>query len=93
MSTTCVCFQFDAPDPASRPYQSISTSGKILIVNAPLGGALKYEIDISSPDEARTSLCHCKNCKVGSANKLFDLDCIPSSKYTPFLPLLFRRAV
>ena len=29
-----------------------------------LGGALKYEINISSPDEARTSLCHCKNCKV-----------------------------
>ncbi|KAL8750356.1 MAG: hypothetical protein Q9199_007124 [Rusavskia elegans] len=26
--------------------------------------AIKYEIDISSPDEARTSLCHCKNCKV-----------------------------
>lgn len=29
-----------------------------------LGGAIKYEIDISLPDEARTSLCHCKNCKV-----------------------------
>lgn len=28
--------------------------------------AVKYEIDISSPDEARTSLCHCKNCKVRS---------------------------
>ena len=25
---------------------------------------IQYEIDISSPDEARTSLCHCKNCKV-----------------------------
>ncbi|KAL8756480.1 MAG: hypothetical protein Q9184_004488 [Pyrenodesmia sp. 2 TL-2023] len=25
--------------------------------------AVKYEIDIASPDEARTSLCHCKNCK------------------------------
>ncbi|KAI4229262.1 MAG: hypothetical protein L6R36_001010 [Xanthoria steineri] len=24
---------------------------------------IKYEIDISSPDEARTSLCHCRNCK------------------------------
>ncbi|MCJ1364936.1 hypothetical protein MMC16_004053 [Acarospora aff. strigata] len=26
-------------------------------------GEIKYEIDLSSPDEARTSLCHCKNCK------------------------------
>ncbi|KAL8673967.1 MAG: hypothetical protein Q9168_001610 [Polycauliona sp. 1 TL-2023] len=27
-------------------------------------GAIKYGIDISSPDEARTSLCHCHNCKL-----------------------------
>lgn len=26
--------------------------------------AVQYEIDIASPDEARTSLCHCYNCKV-----------------------------
>ncbi|KAL8823882.1 MAG: hypothetical protein Q9191_005476 [Dirinaria sp. TL-2023a] len=26
-------------------------------------GGLKYEIDIPSKDDARTSLCHCKNCK------------------------------
>ncbi|KAL9062035.1 MAG: hypothetical protein Q9206_000126 [Seirophora lacunosa] len=26
--------------------------------------AVKYEIDIPSPEEARTSLCHCKNCKI-----------------------------
>ncbi|KAL8979911.1 MAG: hypothetical protein Q9205_004868 [Flavoplaca limonia] len=34
---------------------------------------IKYEIDISSPDEARTSLCHCKNCKrfFGTANLVF----------------------
>jgi hypothetical protein len=25
---------------------------------------IKYEIDLASPDGARTSLCHCKNCKV-----------------------------
>ena len=37
----------------------------MLIHGSRLGGAIKYEIDISSPDEARTSLCHCKNCKVG----------------------------
>ncbi|KAI4139960.1 MAG: hypothetical protein LQ341_004012 [Variospora aurantia] len=30
--------------------------------------AVKYEIDISSPEEARTSLCHCKNCKLRDAN-------------------------
>ena len=24
----------------------------------------KYEVTLSSPDEARTSLCHCHNCKV-----------------------------
>jgi len=24
---------------------------------------IKYEIDLASPDDARTSLCHCKNCK------------------------------
>ncbi|RLM01921.1 hypothetical protein CFD26_108124 [Aspergillus turcosus] len=24
---------------------------------------IKYEISLSSPDEARTSLCHCSNCK------------------------------
>ncbi|KAI4100648.1 MAG: hypothetical protein L6R37_005360 [Teloschistes peruensis] len=27
--------------------------------------ALAYEIDIPSPEEARTSFCHCKNCKAG----------------------------
>lgn len=27
-------------------------------------GAIKYEIDLASADEARTSLCHCRNCKV-----------------------------
>jgi hypothetical protein len=27
---------------------------------------IKYEVTLSSPDEARTSLCHCKNCKVTS---------------------------
>lgn len=25
---------------------------------------IKYEVNLSSPDEARTSLCHCKSCKV-----------------------------
>ncbi|KAH8803663.1 Mss4-like protein [Xylogone sp. PMI_703] len=24
---------------------------------------VQYEIDLSSPDDARTSLCHCSNCK------------------------------
>lgn len=28
-------------------------------------GELKYTVDVS-PDDARTSLCHCKNCKVSS---------------------------
>lgn len=26
--------------------------------------AIEYELELSSPDEARTSLCHCRNCKV-----------------------------
>ncbi|GAA5894864.1 hypothetical protein JCM5296_007601 [Sporobolomyces johnsonii] len=26
-------------------------------------GAIRYEISLNSPDEARTSLCHCGNCK------------------------------
>jgi len=30
---------------------------------------IKYELDLASPDDARTSLCHCRNCKrwTGSA--------------------------
>ncbi|KAK1141736.1 hypothetical protein N8T08_008834 [Aspergillus melleus] len=24
---------------------------------------IEYELDLSSPDDARTSLCHCRNCK------------------------------
>jgi hypothetical protein len=32
-------------------------------------GEIKYEIDVASPDEARTSLCHCKNCKVTIISK------------------------
>lgn len=28
--------------------------------------AIKYEIDLASKDDARTSICHCKNCKVRS---------------------------
>ncbi|TFK46200.1 hypothetical protein OE88DRAFT_1668068 [Heliocybe sulcata] len=26
-------------------------------------GTIRYEIKLESPDEARTSICHCKNCK------------------------------
>ncbi|KAF7979115.1 hypothetical protein HWV62_43327 [Athelia sp. TMB] len=26
-------------------------------------GIIQYELDLVSPEEARTSLCHCKNCK------------------------------
>lgn len=26
-------------------------------------GEVRYELDLSSPDDARTSLCHCNNCK------------------------------
>jgi len=26
-------------------------------------GEIKYEINLDSPEQARTSLCHCKNCK------------------------------
>ncbi|KZT24638.1 hypothetical protein NEOLEDRAFT_1134670 [Neolentinus lepideus HHB14362 ss-1] len=26
-------------------------------------GNIRYEINLTSPDEARTSICHCKNCK------------------------------
>ncbi|KDQ62595.1 hypothetical protein JAAARDRAFT_121493 [Jaapia argillacea MUCL 33604] len=26
-------------------------------------GEVRYQLDLSSPDEARTSVCHCKNCK------------------------------
>lgn len=25
---------------------------------------IKYELNLNSADDARTSLCHCKNCKV-----------------------------
>lgn len=27
--------------------------------------SIQYNLTLSSPDEARTSLCHCRNCKVG----------------------------
>ncbi|KAI9786058.1 MAG: hypothetical protein M1816_008149 [Peltula sp. TS41687] len=32
-------------------------------------GEIRYEIDLASPDDARTSICHCKNCRkwTGSA--------------------------
>ncbi|KAF8247899.1 hypothetical protein K440DRAFT_627795 [Wilcoxina mikolae CBS 423.85] len=32
-------------------------------------GDIKYTVTLSSPDEARTSICHCKNCRkwTGSA--------------------------
>ncbi|KAI0076339.1 DUF636 domain protein [Panus rudis PR-1116 ss-1] len=26
-------------------------------------GEIRYELNLNSPDEARTSLCHCSNCK------------------------------
>lgn len=28
--------------------------------------ALQYQVDLNSADDARTSLCHCRNCKVRS---------------------------
>jgi hypothetical protein len=31
-------------------------------------GKLKYFVDLDSPDEARTSICHCKNCQVSLHN-------------------------
>lgn len=27
-------------------------------------GQIKYELDLASPDDARTSICHCRNCQV-----------------------------
>ncbi|KAG2002130.1 hypothetical protein GB937_009710 [Aspergillus fischeri] len=31
---------------------------------------IKYEISLDSPDDARTSLCHCSNCKVSLASTI-----------------------
>ena len=28
--------------------------------------AIRYEVELEDADKARTSLCHCKNCKVSS---------------------------
>lgn len=49
-----------APLPLSRHISTMVYKGACYCK------AVKYEIDIASPDEARTSLCHCKNCKVDS---------------------------
>ncbi|KAK9596698.1 hypothetical protein V6Z92_003162 [Aspergillus fumigatus] len=31
---------------------------------------IRYEISLDSPDDARTSLCHCSNCKVSLASTI-----------------------
>ena len=50
---------------SKRPLSSESTPGsrKMVYKGSCYCGELKYTIDVSA-DDARTSLCHCNNCKV-----------------------------
>ena len=41
---------------------------------------IEYQLMLNSPDDARTSLCHCRNCKV-----------FPTFLYQPRIPTDSRR--
>lgn len=49
-------------------------------------GKIRYEIDLDDKEQARTSLCHCRNCKVSElrATGPLKLDIIPGTT-TPFI--------
>ena len=48
-------------------------------------GEIRYTIELGSPDDARMSICHCKNCKVAFSLPLFS----PSFRLSPLFPLSF----
>jgi len=51
-------------------------------------GELKYELDLASPDDARTSICHCKNCRKWTGSAFGITSKIPKKafKYTAGTP-------
>ncbi|KXN83125.1 hypothetical protein AN958_01796 [Leucoagaricus sp. SymC.cos] len=36
-------------------------------------GEVHYELNLGSPEEARTSICYCENCRVGTSR--LDINC------------------
>lgn len=57
---------FNIAHQPTTPYRllSHSTHHKMKFPGSCYCHAIKYEIDLESKDDARTSICHCKNCKV-----------------------------
>lgn len=55
-------------------------------------GALKYSVTLDSPDDARTSLCHCHNCRhaFGTNFGLTTKVPVTSMKYEQNEPKLFK---
>lgn len=49
---------------ATRPFSTFPGSNMPKYTGSCYCRAIEYELELSSPDEARTSLCHCRNCKV-----------------------------
>ncbi|KIJ54670.1 hypothetical protein M422DRAFT_73571 [Sphaerobolus stellatus SS14] len=43
---------------------------------------IEYQLDLASPDDARTSLCHCKNCKKFTGGPFGVTTKIPKSSFT-----------
>lgn len=72
--------QFSAPSPLTT-RSSIRT---MIYPGSCYCNKIRYEIDLEDPDQARTSLCHCRNCKV-SLRHIVDLQ-LHSSFVHPSFP-------
>src|SRR4051794_19566828 len=47
----------------SSPFSTSSYLAKMLSTGSCYCRAITYEVSLNSADDARTSICHCKNCK------------------------------
>ena len=58
----------NASAPAQKPIQKLSgdsfSKRKMIFPGSCYCRSIRYEISLESKDEARTSICHCRNCKV-----------------------------
>jgi hypothetical protein len=65
--SSALAFNVRTAPPASLPHSSqFSTSSylaKMLSTGSCYCRAITYEVSLNSADDARTSICHCKNCK------------------------------
>jgi hypothetical protein len=66
--SSALTFNVRTAPPARLPHSSqFSTSSwlaKMLSTGSCYCRAITYEVSLNSADDARTSICHCKNCKV-----------------------------